>query len=416
MIDLSTSFNKGRGNLEHNKRNLPYNLSNVDKNRSSNNIALVDEDIHKTFTKLFGPAVREHDEKETRKDRKIVDYYEYQKKQKQKGSKAKKGQPKVLFKEFVIQFGNRKTLDEYGITDKLLIQMYTEYVEDFKKRNPNLYVVGAYIHLDEKTPHLHLDVVPCSPCNRKMRLTNSFDNALETQGYNVKKQRTGYKNWRDDEINSIEMIYKNHGINRFVVGNTNKHNSNSHLDLDSKYTTQVQNLVNEQSKKVQESTEKMQSFKVKKKVGAFKSEEVDVVEKQVLDDVVKENVLVKTENVQLHNALAVKERRITALEKVDLKVENDQLKKSNKTLDQQLVEEQKNHKITKAQLIRAEKDSDKNKKSNKILKKLLEYASKNDLNVEDIGAIKDKYGNYILSDEEYDLLIEINDQNEKERD
>lgn len=413
MISLSTSFNKGRGNLEHNKRNLPYELSNVDRNKSSRNITLIDEDIHEAFTKLFGPAVREHDEKETRKDRKIVDYYEYQKKQKEKGSKAKKGQPKTLFKEFVIQFGNRKTLDEYEISDKLMIQMYTEYVEDFIKRNPNLHVVGAYIHLDEKTPHLHLDVVPCSPSNRKMSLTNSFDNALETQGYNVKKQKTGYKNWRNDEINTIEMIYKKHGINRLVVGNINKHNSNSHLDLDPKYTTQVQNLASEQTKKVQESIEKMQPFEVKKSTFGPK---IQVVENEVFVDVLKENTLVKMENGQLHNALADKNRQINALEKMDFKVENDKLKSSNETLNQELENEKSKYNIAKTKLIEAKKDSDKNKKSNKILKKLLDYLNKNGLSTENIGGFKDKYDNYILSDEEYDLLIEIADQNEKERD
>lgn len=69
-----------------------------------------------------------------------------------------------------MQFGNRKTLDEYKINDEVLIKMYKKFIESFIKNNPNLHLFGAYIHLDEKTPHLHLDVVPCS---------NHLQNALK---------------------------------------------------------------------------------------------------------------------------------------------------------------------------------------------------------------------------------------------
>lgn len=417
MIELSTSFCKGRGNLEHNKRNLFYALSNVNMEKSSSNIALVDDDLHETYTRLFDSAVREHDEKETRKDRKINDYYEFQRKQKAKGNGAKKGQPKKLFTEFVIQFGSRKTVDLNEISDELLIQMYTEYFNSFRKRNPNLIVFGAYIHLDEKTPHLHLDIVPCSKTSRKMSLTNSFDNALQEQGYNVKKQKTGYRNWRNDEISAIENIYKNYEINRVVVGNINKHNSNSHLDLDQKYTTQVNNALIDQTKIVQETTEKFTPFKVKQKVGFAKSEEIEVVKKEVLDEVIKENILVSTQNNQLHNALADKDKRIQSLEKEDLHVENNKLKNTNESLNQQLSYLQSDNNTLKINLKEVKQDKKDLYRDRQILEDLVSklcYAFKyyGLEKIDDLKKVKSLYGNSVFTDQDIENIKYVYNQKE----
>lgn len=418
MIELSTSFCKGRGNLEHNKRNLFYALSNVNREKSSSNIALVDDDLHETYTRLFDSAVREHDEKETRKDRKINDYYEFQRKQKAKGNGAKKGQPKKLFTEFVVQFGSRKTVDLNEISDELLIQMYTEYVDSFRKRNPNLIVFGAYIHLDEKTPHLHLDIVPCSKTSRKMSLTNSFDNALQEQGYNVKKQKTSYRNWRNDEISAIENIYKKYEINRVVVGNTNKHNSNSHLDFDQKYTTQINNALIDQTKIVQETTEKFTPFKVKQKVGFAKSEEIEVVKKEVLDETLKENILIKTQNNQLHNALAVKDKRIIALEKEDLYVKNKELKSANESLNQKLSNLQANNVELKFDLKEINQDNNDLIIDNQILRNLVNklyyaityYGLEN---INDLKNVKSLFGNLVFTDQDIeDIKFYIYSQKE----
>lgn len=349
MINLSISFNKGRGNLEHNKRRLAYDLRNVDRNKSSNNIVLLDDDIHETYTKLFGQAVEKHDQKTTRKDRKIVDYYDYVKRRQDKENGTKHCQSTRLFKEFVIQIGNRKTLDQNKISDETLIKIYQKYYDNFKKRNPNLVVFGAYIHMDELTPHLHLDVIPCSKTSNtrtKMELTNSFDNALETEGYNVKKQKTAFRNWRNDEINCIESVMDEFQIAREIVGNTSSHSTNAHLDLHQKYMTQVNNFVDEQAKKVAETEQKFAPFKVKKKVGFAKTEDVEVVEKSVLDEVLKENQALKIQENQskksliditkaknkLENRDIEKEFSLLNQEYEDLALEFKKLLKENKTI------------------------------------------------------------------------------------
>lgn len=345
MINLSISFNKGRGNLEHNRRELAYELSNVDRNKSSNNIALLDDDIHETYTKLFGDAVEEHDKKASRKCRKIVDYYDYVKRREDKINSQSTKQQARLFKEFVVQIGSRDTLNKNKITDDMLILMYQKYYDDFKKRHPNLHVFGAYIHLDELTPHLHLDIIPCSETSNSratMKLTNSFDNALEKEGYNVKNQRTAFRKWRIDETNSLEKILEEFNIGREIVGNTNAHSTNAHLDLHQKYTTQVNIFVDEQSKKVAKATEKMQSFKAKKKVGAFKTEEIDVVEKSVFDELLKENQALQIQKEQSKKSLIDKERIIKTLTNEDLKSELEKLKTEKESLEKVANESESN--------------------------------------------------------------------------
>lgn len=323
LIGLSISLNKGKGNLEHNKRKLAYELANVDRKKSANNIVLVDDDLHQTYDNLFGQAVREHDLKTKRKDRKIVDYYDYVKQRQDK----EKSQSSRLFKELVIQFGNRKQLDKLKISDDQLIAMYKKYIADFVKRNPNLHVFGAYIHLDELTPHLHLDFVPCSNSTNKrshMSLTNSFDNALCELGYNAKKQRTAFKNWRNDEVNSIEKIYESVNLDHEVIGNFNAHNTNSNIELDYRYTNAVNKIVEEDSEHVAQMQSNLKPFLAKK--SAF-GDKVEVVEKEALDVVLKENASLKLQNKMHQKSLKDIKKANELLEKRDLESDGTYYKK-----------------------------------------------------------------------------------------
>ena len=59
-----------------------------------------------------------------------------------------------------------------------------DYVKMFQLRNPQLYVIGAYIHLYEETPHLHLNFVPwVSGCKRGVETKTSLKAALATRGF-----------------------------------------------------------------------------------------------------------------------------------------------------------------------------------------------------------------------------------------
>lgn len=42
-------------------------------------------------------------------------------------------------------------------------------MKNFQKRNPYLHAFSAHLHMDEETPHVHVDFVP-AVCNSKRGL------------------------------------------------------------------------------------------------------------------------------------------------------------------------------------------------------------------------------------------------------
>lgn len=78
----------------------------------------------------------------------------------------------------------------------------------FQLRNPQLYVIGAYIHLDEETPHLHLNFIPwVSGCKRGLETKTSLKAALATRGFvSEGKGDTEWKQWAEAEKDDIALI------------------------------------------------------------------------------------------------------------------------------------------------------------------------------------------------------------------
>ena len=47
-----------------------------------------------------------------------------------------------------------------SVDAKVASEILDEYARSFQERNPNLYLFHAVLHMDEATPHLHLDYIP----------------------------------------------------------------------------------------------------------------------------------------------------------------------------------------------------------------------------------------------------------------
>lgn len=123
----------------------------------------------------------EYNAKQKRKDRKIKNYYE----------KISRSKQEKLFYEVIVQIGNREDTGVDSFVADLATCVLEDYVKKFQERNPNLYVFGAYIHLYEETPHVHIDFVPwVSGCKRGLETHTSLKAALATRGFdNVIKIR-----------------------------------------------------------------------------------------------------------------------------------------------------------------------------------------------------------------------------------
>ncbi|EJX03370.1 plasmid recombination protein [gut metagenome] len=90
------------------------------------------------------------------------------------------------------------------------------YVESFEDRNPNLKLIGAYIHLDEASPHLHLDYVPVATgYSRGLEKRNSLDKAMKQMGFqpeNESRKNNATKLWKENERIVFGEICREHGL------------------------------------------------------------------------------------------------------------------------------------------------------------------------------------------------------------
>lgn len=201
-MERTISFMNGEGSLGHNTR--AFIANNVDADRTCNNKVLINEDLKQVYHKLFDDAVEQYNATQNRKDRKVKNYYE----------KISRSKQEKLFYEVIVQVGN---MDDTGIGTaeaEVAAKVLEEYLEVFIQRNPQLYVFGAYIHMDEMTPHMHIDFVPWGTGYSKgMKKRNSLKRALESRGFiSEGKDNTEWQQWSEAEKEDIAIVMKKHGI------------------------------------------------------------------------------------------------------------------------------------------------------------------------------------------------------------
>lgn len=72
-MERTISGMMGKGSITHNSRK--FSASNVDKERTSQNVTYCNEDIKQVYHELFDEALERYNAKQKRKDRQIKDYY-----------------------------------------------------------------------------------------------------------------------------------------------------------------------------------------------------------------------------------------------------------------------------------------------------------------------------------------------------
>ena len=212
-MERTISFMNGEGSIGHNTRS--FIAKNVDANRTKDNIVLINEDIKQVYHKLFDKALDEYNAKQKRKDRQIKNYYE----------KIKRSKQEKLFYEVIVQIGNMYDTGVGSYSAEIATQILKDYAELFQFRNPQLYVFGAYIHMDEETPHLHLDFVPwVSDSKRGLETRTSLKGALASRGFASEgKGNTEWQQWSEAEKEDIAIIMERYGIGWHKKGTHNKH-------------------------------------------------------------------------------------------------------------------------------------------------------------------------------------------------
>lgn len=204
------SMPQGKGSQLHNRREyekigkpIP---DNIDPSKTRDNITLVDKDLRQAYQEIFGEALDQYNGKQKRADRRIEDYYDHIK-------QSKNGEK--LFYEDVVQWGKMDDFTDEETRQKAK-KALVEYGSTFEARNPNLRLVGAYIHMDEASPHLHIDYVPVAHgYSRGMMARNSLDRAMKEMGFMPEKEsrkNNATKLWKEHERDVFGEICRGMGL------------------------------------------------------------------------------------------------------------------------------------------------------------------------------------------------------------
>ena len=203
----------GRGSVNHNSRK--FHAKNTDPERSHLNIEYCNEDIKAVYHELFDDALQRYNDKQSRVDRVITDYYE----------KIRSGKQEKPFHEIILQVGNKDDMSAESEEGQLAAEVLDEYMKSFQERNPNLRVFSAHLHMDEATPHLHIDFVPFTTGSKRGLDTRvSLKQALAAQGFKGgTRGDTEWSQWVRAEKEQLASVMERHGIEWEDKGTHDQH-------------------------------------------------------------------------------------------------------------------------------------------------------------------------------------------------
>jgi len=192
----------GKGSVNHNSRK--FHAKNTDPERSCLNVEYCNENIKDVYHELFDEALARYNEKQTRSDRRIDDYYE----------KICSGKQEKPFHEIILQIGNKNDMGAKTEDGQLAAKILDEYMQDFQRRNPTLRVFSVHLHMDEATPHLHIDFIPYTTGSKRGLETRvSLKKALAELGFKGgTRSETERNQWVAAEKEQLAEIMLQYGI------------------------------------------------------------------------------------------------------------------------------------------------------------------------------------------------------------
>ena len=203
----------GKGSVNHNSRK--FKAENVDGSRTHLNIDYCNENIKKVYHELFDEALEKYNDKQTRADRRIENYYE----------KIRNSKQEKPFHELILQIGDKEKMSAESENGEIARQILDEYYRGFQERNPQLKVFSAHLHMDEATPHLHIDFVPFTTGSKRGLDTRvSLKQALAAQGFKGgTRGDTEWNQWVSAEKSALAFVIERHGIEWEHKGTHEKH-------------------------------------------------------------------------------------------------------------------------------------------------------------------------------------------------
>lgn len=176
------------------------------------------ESLEEAYEKCFGQALRDYNASQKRKDRKKDNYLK---------EIENSGNHEKPFYENVVQIGkvtDTAVVDENGNLTrdaKAAIDVLEKYAQTFQERNPNLYLFNCVLHLDEATPHLHMDYIPVAHGYKTgLETRNSLTKAFQQMGFAkaVSKKENETVAWQARERAYLTELCNEQGIEIEVLG------------------------------------------------------------------------------------------------------------------------------------------------------------------------------------------------------
>lgn len=189
---------------KHNENHINYDIPDV---------ILVRKDRGQLYVDTFEQSILDYNAKQIRADRKVNIQFRDGTTDPSKVItyiRALKGRER----EAILHFGNF----EDDTPHEMKREMIEEFWADWQKRNPNLIVLDAVIHLGEAQPHLQVVFLPVYNASQGISKQMSFDRALaEQSGKDYERKKTKFLNpifdeWRTSEEKIAQNILERHGI------------------------------------------------------------------------------------------------------------------------------------------------------------------------------------------------------------
>ncbi len=306
------SFMTGKGSVNHNSRK--FHAKNTDPERSYLNVEYCNENVKDVYHELFDEALARYNEKQTRSDRRIDDYYE----------KIRSGKQEKPFHEIILQIGDKDNMGAKTENGQLAAKVLDKYMWDFQRRNPTLRVFSAYLHMDEATPHLHIDFVPYTTGSKRGLDTRvSLKKALSALGFKGGTRReTELNQWVAYEKEQLAAVMLEHGIEWEKKGTHEKHLSV--LDFEKKERAKE---VAELEQSISDGKERLSDIQIQHRKAVQETEQIRQKGEAIRQEV---SELSETSDLLKEQAAALAE------DKEKLLSDNEKLEKQQKRLQQEI--------------------------------------------------------------------------------
>ena len=356
FIGTTISGMMGPGSISHNNRK--FFAANVDRSRTEQNVTYCNDDLKQIYHELFDEALAAYNAKKKKTRDKITDYYEH----------IRQGKQEKLFHEAIFQIGNLEDCGCGSPGGERAAAALKEFAESFQERNPHLRVFNMVLHMDEATPHLHVDYIPvATEQSRGLSTRVSMKQALKQQGFvGQGRKQTEWNVWMEREKAVLIEIAQAHEFEIISLGGGRPHmdlpqyrEAAQRLEAVQEQVTAAEHDIAElekQKKALQGTVRRLQAAEKvrvdldtiqpeKTLTGAVKGVTVEQVKElkaaairgAAAEQKVKE---LKVENQQLHSRIpSVQEKLKEAKERQRLERENRKLKSYAAVLEDELVKE-----------------------------------------------------------------------------